>query len=105
MTQNNDKKELSIELKPEVAAGNYSNLAIITHSTSEFIVDFARIMPGVPKAEVATRVIMTPENTKRLYMALKANIEKFESLNGEIKTDHPNKINVPMGFGPNSAEA
>lgn len=105
MENNQKQNELSIEIKPEIASGNYSNIAIITHSTSEFVIDFARLLPGVPKAQVATRVIMTPENTKRLFMALKANLEKFESQNGEIRTDKQGGINIPMGFGSNTPKA
>lgn len=65
-----EKQQLDIELNHEVAQGTYANLAIISHSTSEFIVDFIRIMPGVPRAEVKSRIIMTPEHTKRLMLAL-----------------------------------
>jgi len=74
-----DKKnpnQISIDLKEDIAQGIYSNLAIITHSPSEFIIDFVRIMPGVPKAEVKSRIILTPEHAKRLLMALKDNIAK-----------------------------
>lgn len=80
-----EKKQLDIELSHEVAQGTYSNLAIISHSTSEFIIDFIRIMPGVPKGEVKSRVILTPENAKRLMLALQDNIHKFEYDNGQIK--------------------
>lgn len=80
-----EKKQLDIELSHEVAQGTYSNLAIISHSTSEFIIDFIRIMPGVPKGEVKSRVILTPENAKRLMLALQDNIHKFEYDNGPIK--------------------
>ena len=78
------KKGLEIELSPEVAEGVYSNLAIIAHSTSEFIVDFARIMPGVNKANVKSRIILTPEHAKRLLFALQDNVARFESQNGKI---------------------
>ncbi|MGM0619595.1 MAG: DUF3467 domain-containing protein, partial [Bacteroidota bacterium] len=74
------QQQLNIELSEEVAQGIYSNLAVITHSSSEFVVDFVRIMPGVPKANVKSRVILTPEHAKRLLMALQDNIKKFESL-------------------------
>lgn len=80
-----EKQQLDIELNHEVAQGTYANLAIISHSTSEFIVDFIRIMPGVPKAEVKSRIIMTPEHTKRLMLALQDNIRKFEQNNGPIR--------------------
>ncbi len=98
--------EINIELNSEIAKGNYSNLAIITHSSSEFILDFARLLPGVPKAEVTSRIIMTAEHAKRLFMALSDNISKYESQNGEIKINNlSTKENIPFGFGPSSANA
>lgn len=105
--ENNDnqgKKELSLELSKEVAPGNYSNLALITHSTSEFIIDFARLLPGVPKATICTRVIMTPEHAKRLMLALKENIAKFENQYGDIKLHNPGVPPgaIPIPFGPNA---
>ena len=87
-----NKNQISIELKEEVAQGTYSNLAIITHSTSEFVLDFVRVMPGVPKAEVKSRVILTPEHAKRLLHALEENIDKYEKVHGPIK-----KIEGPAG--------
>lgn len=78
------KQQLDIELSHEIAQGTYSNLAIISHSSSEFIVDFVRIMPGVPKAEVKSRIILTPEHAKRLMFALQDNIAKFENMHGKI---------------------
>lgn len=78
-------QQLEIDLGREVAQGTYANLAIIAHSTSEFIVDFVRLMPGVPKPEVKSRIIMTLENTKRLMLALQDNIRKFEQDNGPIR--------------------
>ena len=71
------ENELNIELSNDVAQGSYSNLAIITHSSSEFILDFIRLMPGVPKAQVNNRIIMNAEHAKRLYLALQDNISKF----------------------------
>lgn len=71
------KQQLDIELNHDVAQGTYANLAIISHSTSEFIVDFVRIMPGIPKAEVKSRIILTPEHAKRLMFALQDNIRKY----------------------------
>ena len=79
------KTQINIELKEDIAQGVYSNLAVITHSSSEFVLDFIRVMPGVPKAEVKSRVILTPEHAKRLLLALQDNIKKFESINGVIK--------------------
>ena len=95
-----NEKEFSIELKQEVAKGSYSNLAIITHSHSEFIIDFATMLPGLPKPEVGNRIIMTPEHAKRLYLALQDNITKYESQNGPIVLPESNKGTFPMGgFG------
>lgn len=94
-----DEKQMSIEVKPEVAKGSYSNLAIITHSHSEFIIDFASMLPGLPKPEVSNRIIMTPEHAKRLFLALQDNISKYESSNGQIDLGEP-KATYPMGgFG------
>ena len=97
--------ELNIELAAEVAQGSYSNLAIITHSSSEFILDFIRMMPGVLKPQVNNRIIMTPEHAKRLYLALKDNIAKFENQFGEIKLHNVPTNKMPINFGNNSAEA
>ena len=79
-----EENQIQIELSDEIAQGVYSNLAIISHSTSEFVVDFIRIVPGVPKAKVKSRIILTPEHAKRLLFALGENIEKFEKMNGTI---------------------
>lgn len=89
MDNNNTQKQLQLELKPEVARGTYSNLAIITHSHSEFIIDFATMLPGQPKPEVSNRIIMTPEHTKRLLNALMDNITKYESQFGFIDLGMP----------------
>lgn len=94
-----EKKELQIEIQPDVADGKYSNLAIIGHSASEFIIDFLAVMPNTPKAKVKSRVIVTPENAKRLAMALNENIHKYEGNFGEIDVRKgvivtPNKINT-----------
>ena len=80
-----DPKKIDIEIKPEVAQGRYANLAIITHSSSEFILDFAQNMPGMPKMQVASRIIMTPEHAKRLLGALTENIRKYEGQFREIR--------------------
>ena len=106
MDENKNKNQLNIELKEEVAQGTYSNLAIITHSTSEFVVDFVRIMPGMPKAEVKSRIILTPEHAKRLLMALQDNITKFEAAHGKIKNLDPGGgPNIPLNFGGPTAQA
>jgi hypothetical protein len=85
MDEKNKKNQINIELKEEVAQGTYSNLAIITHSSSEFILDFVRVVPGIPKADVKSRVILTPEHAKRLLNALNDNIEKYEKMHGPVK--------------------
>ena len=97
--------QLNIELPKEVAQGSYSNLAVITHSSSEFILDFVRLMPGVPKAQVNNRIIMNAEHAKRLYLVLQDNISKFESQFGEIKLHNAPSDKMPVNFGNNSAEA
>lgn len=82
--QEKNNGQLQIELKEEVAQGTYANLAVITHSSSEFVLDFVRIMPGVPKANVQSRVILAPEHAKRLLHALEENIAKYEHSFGSI---------------------
>jgi predicted transcriptional regulator len=100
MDNNENQNQLNIELSPEVAEGIYSNLAIISHSTSEFVLDFIRIMPGTPKANVKSRIILTPEHAKRLLFALQDNINKYEQQNGKIKVPDNNMMPpIPMGFG------
>ena len=105
MEKNNNanKNQLNIELSDEIAQGIYSNLAIITHSPTEFILDFIRVVPGTPKAKVKSRLILTPEHAKRLTIALQENIKKFEQMNGKIKTQQAPIM--PMGFGPPTAQA
>ncbi len=94
LNQNNDN-QIDIELSPEVAEGVYSNLAIISHSSSEFVFDFIRIMPGTPKAKVKSRIILTPEHAKRLLLALRDNIDKFEKMNGTISVNNENPGFLP----------
>jgi hypothetical protein len=91
--------QITIDLPESVAEGTYSNLAIITHSNSEFIVDFIRMVPNVPKAKVKSRVILTPKHAKRLLLALKDNIEKYEKQYGKIE-DNENMPFPPMNFTP-----
>lgn len=108
MSNQNDPKQnqINIELDETVAQGIYSNLAVITHSSAEFIVDFIRIMPGVPKAKVKSRIVLTPEHAKRLMMALQDNINKFEATFGPIKnTKGPGNSGIPMNFGGPIAQA
>lgn len=84
MEKERNDNQLQIELKEDVAQGTYANLAIITHSSSEFIVDFIRVMPGVPKAGVQSRVILAPEHAKRLLRALEDNLAKYERVFGAV---------------------
>lgn len=97
--------QINIELNEEVAQGTYSNLAIITHSSSEFVIDFVRIMPGIPKAQVKSRIILTPEHAKRLVAALQDNISKYEAVNGPIKDVTGSGPVMPMNFGGPTAQA
>ena len=92
------KGQINIELDARVAEGTYSNLAIINHSVSEFVVDFVKIMPGIPKNKVKSRIILTPQHAKRFSKALIDNVKRFEQAHGEIKDyDHPP---IPLNFGP-----
>lgn len=99
----NDKKptEINIELPEEIAEGTYANLSIISHSNSEFVMDFVRLVPNMPKAKVKARVIMTPQQTKRLMFALQENIKRYEQTNGVIKDTEivpfPMNFNTPTG--------
>ena len=92
-----NEKDFSIELKHDVAKGTYSNLAIITHSRSEFVIDFASILPGLAKPEVHNRIVMNPENAKRLLLALQDNINKYENQHGQIALGGEQKPGFPMG--------
>jgi len=99
MSQEKNKEgNINIELTPEMAEGIYANLAVINHSNSEFVVDFINIMPGVPKAKVKSRIILTPQHAKRLAKALIDNINRFETQVGEIK-EYEQK-DFPINFGP-----
>ena len=89
--------EIQIELSEETAQGTYANLAIIAHSSSEFILDFIRLVPGVPKAKVQSRIILTPENAKRLLYALQDNLTRFEEQFGTVQTEHPQGFIHPIG--------
>ncbi len=94
---------LNIELSEEIAEGIYSNLAIISHSNSEFVLDFIKVLPGIPKGKVKSRILMTPQHAKRLMRALNDNIAKFESMHGSIKEAEPTAI--PLNFGGPAGEA
>lgn len=97
MENNNNEQnnQIQIELPEDIAQGTYSNLVIIAHSSSEFVLDFVRILPGMPKAKVQSRIVLTPEHAKRLLYALNENINRYESQNGSIRVD-----DNPVGFLP-----
>lgn len=97
--QNGKPQGLNIELNNETASGIYSNLAMINHSHTEFVVDFIQMMPGMPKAQVKSRIILTPQHAKRFLNALKDNIQKYERQFGEIKDQEP-PHHMPTNFGP-----
>ncbi|MFD0862552.1 DUF3467 domain-containing protein [Sungkyunkwania multivorans] len=96
--QNKKDPQINIELDEKVAEGTYSNLAIINHSVSEFVIDFISMMPGTPKAKVKSRIILTPQHAKRFLKALNDNVHRFEKAHGEIKDYEQPPI--PLNFGP-----
>jgi hypothetical protein len=98
------QNQINIELTEEIAEGVYANLAMIAHSNSEFVIDFIRLMPGVPKAKVKARIVITPEHAKRLLAALKDNIKKYEEVFGDIKQNE-DMPKFPMNFGGTMGEA
>lgn len=104
MEDKNKQQQLSIELPEENAMGEYANLAIITHSSSEFVVDYIRVMPGMPKAKVISRIILTPEHAKRMLKALADNVNKYEETFGKIKNAE-SIMGFPINFGGPTAEA
>ena len=99
MAENKNQNQLNIEIDEITADGTYSNLAIINHSVSEFVVDFVYIMPGRPISIVKSRIILTPQHAKRLLKALGDNVSRFESAHGEIK-DYDQPPTIPMNYGP-----
>ncbi len=101
--QNQDQQQINIELTEEIADGIYANLAIITHSSAEFVMDFINVMPGLPKAKVKSRVVMTPVHAKKLMRALIDNVKRFETQNGVIKDQ--DQTSLPFTFGGPTAEA
>ncbi|HAG05551.1 MAG TPA: DUF3467 domain-containing protein [Cryomorphaceae bacterium] len=103
MMSTEPENQLQIELSPEMAEGIYSNLAVINHSPSEFVLDFIQMMPGLPKARVKARVILTPQHVKRLIRAMEENVQRFEALHGPIsETEQPH---VPIQFGGPTGQA
>ena len=106
MSENkNQQAQFNIELSEEVAEGVYSNLAVITHSPAEFVIDFIRIMPGVPKSKVKSRIILTPEHAKRFVAALNDNISKNEAVHGHIREVKGSGPVMPPNFGGPTAQA
>ncbi|MCU0330152.1 MAG: DUF3467 domain-containing protein [Candidatus Kapabacteria bacterium] len=97
-TNDQQQQQLTIELGEKEAEGIYSNLAIISHSPAEFVIDFTRILPNVPKARVHARIVMTPQHAKLLLHALADNITKFEGQYGDIPVDGQQPIPTGMGI-------
>jgi type III secretory pathway component EscV len=101
--EQNPNQPLNIEISEEIAEGSYANLAIITHSNAEFVVDFVNVMPGTLKSKVKSRVILTPMHAKRFMKALVENVERYEAANGSIADMLP--VEIPMNFGGPTAQA
>ncbi len=101
--QNVNPNQLNIEITEEVAEGEYANLAIITHSHAEFVIDFVNVMPGTPKSKVKSRIIFTPQHAKRFMKALTENIQRFEQANGSIRDLE--EMQIPLNFGGPTAQA
>lgn len=104
MEDQKNTNKINIDLPEDIAEGIYSNLAIITHSHAEFIIDFVKLMPGAPKAKVKSRIILTPEHAKRLHKALADNVRKFEALHGPIKESKDGGL-PPFSMGGPTAQA
>jgi hypothetical protein len=101
--QEQQPNQLNIEISEEIAEGAYANLAIITHSHAEFVIDFVSVMPGTPKSKVKSRIIFTPQHAKRFMKAMNENIQRFESVNGPIQDLE--EVQIPMNFGGPTAQA
>ena len=95
--------QLNIEISEEMAEGQYANLAIITHSHAEFVIDFVNVMPGTPKSKVKSRIILTPQHAKRFMKALTENLGRFETANGKIQDLE--EVQLPLNFGGPTAQA
>jgi hypothetical protein len=98
-----NNNQLNIEISEEMAEGAYANLAIITHSHAEFVIDFVNVMPGTPKSRVKSRIIFTPQHAKRFMKALVENVSRFEANNGPIQDIE--EVQLPMNFGGPAAQA
>lgn len=101
--QTANPNQLNIEITEEVAEGEYANLAIITHSHAEFVIDFVNVMPGTPKSKVKSRIIFTPQHAKRFMKALAENVQRFEQANGPIRDLE--EMQIPLNFGGPTAQA
>ncbi len=102
-TQPEQPNQLNIEISEEVSEGAYANLAIITHSHAEFVIDFVNVMPGTPKSKVKSRIILTPFHAKRFMKAMIDNVKKFETANGTIQDME--QVELPFTFGGPAAQA
>ena len=102
-TQIEQPENINIEISEEIAEGTYANLAIITHSHAEFVVDFVNVMPGAPKSKVKSRIILTPFHAKRFMKAMIENVQKFETANGTIQDMEA--VEIPFNFGGPTAQA
>jgi len=103
MPEQQPNNQLNIELTEDMAEGEYANLAIITHSHAEFVIDFVNVMPGTPKSKVKSRIIFTPQHAKRFMKALTENISRFEASNGKIQ--ELEEVQLPLNFGGPTAQA
>lgn len=101
--QQQPNNQLNIEISEEVAEGTYANLAIITHSHAEFVMDFVNVMPGTPKSRVKSRIIFTPMHAKRFMKAMQDNIERYENSHGKIQDLE--QVEIPLTFGGPTAQA
>ena len=102
-TPNQADNQINIEISEETAEGQYANLAIITHSHAEFVIDFVNVMPGTPKSKVKSRIILTPQHAKRFMKALTDNVQRFEAANGKIQDLE--EVQIPFNFGGPTAQA
>lgn len=105
MNQNTQNQQINVELGEKEAEGIYSNLALISHSPAEFVIDFTRMLPGVPKTKVYARIVMTPQHAKSFLAALEENVGKYEKQFGDIKVyGGPPDVQQPIGFKPKATE-
>ncbi|MDB5251380.1 MAG: hypothetical protein JWP27_549 [Flaviaesturariibacter sp.] len=103
MQNQQEPNQINIEISEEIAEGSYANLAIITHSHAEFVIDFVNVMPSTPKSKVKSRIIFTPQHAKRFMNALTENIQRYEAANGHIK--ELEDVQIPMTFGGPAGQA